>query len=205
MSGRCRPSDIEADSPQGPRSETLRRRCLTIATIVWNSMANRASLVVRLPKNRDLSGILHLLDKRGKQIGKFEVLGRGSRGPGETSLLNKGNTPTGTYDASEIVDTGGWSESSYGRYGAIRLKPLSGNAVVAEAHGRSGLLIHGGDTGAADYWRGADALRATHGCLRLRNSDIKALIKLIQDLRMDEYDRVCWTHVNVNLEVLETS
>jgi len=168
-------------------------------------MSNRAAIVVRLPRNRDVSGRLFVYDRKGLELVSFEVLGRGSKGPGDTSLKKDGNTPTGSYDASTIVDTGSWNEKSYGRFGAIRLKPLGGNALVAaEVFGRDGLLIHGGELGAAGYWRGEGSLRATHGCLRLRNNDIRRLIGTIRGLHIDKYDPLCWAYVTVDLEVLES-
>lgn len=132
---------------------------------------------VALPKNRDQTGMM-LVWVGGCITDIFSVLGRGSRGGGDTQMLRKGNTPIGTYDGGEWAETKAWSQKSYGPHGAVRLRPLSGNAMMAASLGRSGILIHGGDPGAPDYWGGNGALRATHGCLRLRNADMKRLSTL---------------------------
>ncbi|MEL6671133.1 MAG: L,D-transpeptidase [Bacteroidota bacterium] len=133
-------------------------------------------LRVLLPKNRNHTGWLRL-EKGGKPVAEYRCLGRGSRGGGDTSMLEKGNTPTGLYNGSQLVNTQAWSRRSYGRWGAVRLKPIGGNALTAQQiFGRNGLLIHGGAAGSKKYWRGKGALRATHGCLRLSNQDMKKLM-----------------------------
>lgn len=167
-------------------------------------MPDRVSILVSLPKNRDVSGRLTVRDALGRELGSYEVLGRGSRGPGDTSLQVNGNTPTGEYDGTERVDTSAWNAASYGPYGAVRLKPLGGNALVAhEVVGRDGLLIHGGAPGGKGYFRGAGALRATHGCLRLSNSDIQQLIWLLNEQHLDPVRKVC-KPITVNVNVVET-
>jgi hypothetical protein len=87
-----------------------------------------------------------------------------------------GNTPTGGYEATSAVDTGAWNQTSYGSAGAIRLSPVSGNAASAN---RSGLLIHSGAEGGPGYWRGENELRATHGCVRLRKTDMERLVTIL--------------------------
>jgi lipoprotein-anchoring transpeptidase ErfK/SrfK len=154
------------------------------------TLMNKVYIDVLLPKNRDKDGKLRLV-VNGKTVNEYTVLGRGSRGSGDTSFLNKGNTPTGSYNGS-IESTKGWPKDSYGSNGAVRLKPTDGNAMVAEKiFGRSGLLIHGGATGKKDYWRGQDKLRATHGCLRLRDEDVKDLIKHIEKASEVEFYQQC--------------
>ena len=136
-------------------------------------------LKVQLPTNRNGSGIVTIWGADGIK-GRFEILGRGSRGAGDTQMQVRGNTPTGTYRVSEMVNTSQWNQNSYGPNGALRLDPQSGNAQAAEALvGRSGLLIHGGSEGGASYWRGAGELRATHGCLRLSNTNMKTLMDAV--------------------------
>jgi len=97
-----------------------------------------------------------------------------------------GNTPTGTYRVTGLEDTSAWNQGSYGPNGALRLSPLSGNAQAAEQlAGREGLLIHGGAPGNGAYWRGANELRATHGCVRLRNEDMWRLVGVLNQATND--------------------
>lgn len=135
-------------------------------------------LNVHLPKNRNKTGLMEV-KKNGKTLGTFNALGRGSKGPGQTQFKTNGNTPSGTYKGTHLIDTKKWPQRSFGPNGAIRLKALSGDAIKAENLGRDGLLIHGGTKGRSDYWRGKGALRATNGCIRLSNEDIKKLMEML--------------------------
>ena len=132
---------------------------------------NNIQIVVGLPKNRDKTGKLSL-QINYRTIKTYSVLGRGSRGNGETSLQIEGNTPTGKYISTKIEDTSKWKRDSYGRYGAIRLTPMKGNALLAKWNGRKGILIHGGGLRNGE-------LKPTLGCLRLHNEDIRDLINQI--------------------------
>ena len=144
-------------------------------------------LVLMLSSNRNQSGLLVVQNARtGEVLRTFEALGRGSQGGGDTQLQVNGNTPTGEYKVTKAVPTGAWNQSSYGPSGALRLEPKSGNAQVAEdAIGRDGLLIHGGSPGATGYWRGAGELRATHGCVRLGNEDMRTLVETLFEATLD--------------------
>lgn len=144
-------------------------------------MADHIHLKIQVPANRNLSGWLYV-EVDGKAVTRMRVLARGSRGPGDTQFLTNGNTPTGVYDGSTFQSTQNFPQSSYGPWGAIRLKPISGNALTAERlFGRSGLLIHGGTLGGSGYWRGAGTLRATFGCVRISNDDMKTLVGLVME------------------------
>jgi hypothetical protein len=57
---------------------------------------------------------------------------------------------------------------------------------MAERFGRSGLLIHGGSAGGPNYWRGSGALRATHGCIRLSNGDMRRLTQILEEASLLE-------------------
>lgn len=144
-------------------------------------------LQLMLSSNRDQSGLLVAQDaSNGRVLGYFEALARGSQGPGDTQLQVNGNTPTGAYQVTAIADTTSWNQNSYGPNGALRLSPTSGNARAAEQlAGREGLLIHGGSVGNDGYWRGANELRATHGCVRLRNEDMQRLNQVLYDAGND--------------------
>lgn len=154
-----------------------------------------------VPTNRNLSGLLIIQDvSTGRVLGRFEALGRGSRGGGDTQFLEKGNTPTGEYSVLKVENTTGWSHSSYGVNGALRLKPKSGNALDAEKKaGRKGLLIHGGSLGG---FRGLDELKPTHGCIRMRNEDIATLINLLFEATLNE-SKMQSEIISVSLAVME--
>lgn len=145
-------------------------------------------LKVVVPRNRNLDGWLYV-EKGGAQVDRMRVLARGSQGPGDTQFQTNGNTPTGTYDGSVFVSTKDFPQDSYGPWGAVRLTPTSGNALTAErVFGRTGLLIHGGDLSRPGYWRGANQLRATYGCLRVSNDD---MLRLRNWLLHDEKRGLC--------------
>lgn len=161
-------------------------------------------LELMLPKKRDQSGVL-IVKSAGAVLAKFEALGRGSQGAGDTQMQVNGNTPTGRYAVTQIVPTGGWNQSSYGPNGALRLAPVSGNALAAEVFaGREGLLIHGGAPGKNSYWRGEGELRATHGCVRLSDSDVKRLAELLSSAGMVSTRQQC-VPVEVSLTVTDYS
>ncbi len=133
---------------------------------------------VIVPKNRSQSGTAQV-KKNGRILRQFEVLARGSKGPGDTQYFKEGNTPVGDYDGTFGSATD-FPADSYGTHGYVRMKPLSGNALLAEqAFGRTGILIHSGTLGGPSYWRGYGALRATKGCLRVREEDMEFLQKLL--------------------------
>lgn len=56
----------------------------------------------------------------------------------------------------------------------IHLRPVSGQAWQARQNGRDGIGIHGGKLGPNN------SLRATYGCLRLDNDDLKRLLEVIE-------------------------
>ncbi len=145
-------------------------------------------IMVMLSRERNQSGVLKLI-RDGNVLAEYEALGRGSVGSGDTQLQVNGNTPTGEYEASQVVSTAEWSQSSYGPNGAIRLKPVSGNAQIAvDVLGRSGLLIHGGSPAGSNYWRKTQQssdLRATLGCIRLSNDNMLDLISRLHLQTMD--------------------
>ena len=166
-------------------------------------MAQNLRLNVLLRKNRNLPGWLRV-EVDGSPRAEFRVLGRGSTtvsgkptgNPTLNPFANAGNTPTGDYVSPEVVSTDGWSRDSYGAWGAVRLKPIGGDALVAERLGRKGLLIHGGAPGKFDGYR------STKGCLRLHNADMKKLIELIGAAADDPRALQC-TGVKIEVTVRE--
>lgn len=162
-------------------------------------------LNVVLSTNRNESGLLYVSDTRtGKVLAVYEALGRGSRGSGDTQFLEKGNTPTGSYAVDRIESTANWNQSSYGPNGALRLTPTGGNAALAA---RKGILVHGGSTVTASSkaasFRGVGGLKPTHGCIRLRNEDMKGLINILYAETLD-VGAAQSRNITVDLQVTET-
>jgi hypothetical protein len=120
------------------------------------------SLYILRPKNRNCVGRMYVY-KDGALKGSYWALGRGNHDASFT--VENGNTPTGTYRGN-FEDSWGRSAKSYGKWGLIRLKAISGDALQAKTkYGRDGLLIHGGALGAAGSFHGKWSLRPTHGCV----------------------------------------
>ncbi len=59
---------------------------------------------------------------------------------------------------------------------------MSGEAELAKANGRTGLLIHGGALGTTPM---GQFLRSTNGCFRMDDRDIKAFIDAIRANRIE--------------------
>lgn len=170
---------------------TMTRRAAVLGLAATGLMVQTAkaqpvqlTIRVNLPFTREQTGTLSLEDASGtailselKTLGKADnaaakQAGNASRDP----TLPFGDTPEGTYSVPRLVATGGgtaYSAHSYGPNGALVLKPETGDAAAAAANGRRGLLVHGGDPGAGGR------PRATHGCLRLSNSDMARLMQAI--------------------------
>ena len=113
-------------------------------------------------------------------MAEFRALGLGNLGSGDTSMLEYGNTPTGTY-SGRLEETTALPQASYGPWGRVRLRAVSADAVLAEdVFGRRGLLVHGGSPGlVASRFN----LKSTRGCIRLSNGDMRTLRGIIDDSR----------------------
>jgi hypothetical protein len=168
-------------------------------------MRHTVLLNVILPKNRNHTGWVRVeIDGTPKK--EFHVLGRGSmtvhgkpvsKHPSLSQFVSSGNTPVGSYTSPEIVSTTNWDQSSYGPWGAIRLKAVGGDALLAQdVFGRKGLLIHGGAPGRFDGYK------STLGCLRLSNPDMRQLVQLISDAGDNPETRQC-EGISVNVNVRE--
>jgi len=138
-------------------------------------------IVVQLPLDRTKTGTLRLIGDAGNTLaGPYDVLAKADNGtamahgnPNRDPLQPYGDTPEGVYSVPRAIAAGGgtsYSAHSYGPYGALVLQPSSGEAATAAAAGRVGLLIHSGDPGQTE------PLRPTHGCLRLSNDSMNALM-----------------------------
>lgn len=143
-----------------------------------------ASILVELPADRTRLGRISLLDDKAVRrfgpapcFGKADSAGAAEHGnPSRNPLLPWGDTPLGVYDATVArVTVTPEVERKYGPNGFLTLRPKGGDAKIAEANGRFGLLIHGGAPGP----RGG--LRPTFGCVRVGNDDLKALIAAVPE------------------------
>ncbi|AIQ15515.1 hypothetical protein H70357_01480 [Paenibacillus sp. FSL H7-0357] len=137
---------------------------------------------VNLNANRTKLGSLKMYNDSGALVfGPVQALGRSEYGYSWSQT--DGHTPTGVYSAAiskEPMPQTVKNKRSYGPSKYIIMDPVSGNALIAEQNGRSGLWIHGGDpadTGAPSY-----PLRPTHGCVRLSNEDQHSLIYVLSTL-----------------------
>ncbi|MFF2912412.1 L,D-transpeptidase [Paenibacillus sp. NPDC057934] len=146
-------------------------------------MAYNYHIMANFSSNRDNKGTLKMYNSAGTLVfGPVPALGRGSNDPAngnDHTQWKKKNSdvPTGEYETSVIAAN--TPASSYGPYKRVWLNPaLSGNAKIAEDAGRDEILIHGGDltTDSSLTWY---PLRPTYGCIRLENSNQKALIDAI--------------------------
>lgn len=152
------------------------------------------SVVIRLPNNRNNPGTLRIFDSNGMAVTPaVPALGRAGSDVGPKQgyydnlnlnpLKKYGHTPRGEYIVESIEPSGPntkFPEKSYGRFGVIRLKAVSGEALAAQINGRTGILIHAGDPG------NFNGLRATGGCIRVSNDDMRMLMTTIEILERIE-------------------
>jgi hypothetical protein len=149
-------------------------------------------LNVLLPRNRNHPGWIRV-EAGGIPLGEFRVLGRGSTtvnsiptgNPTRSPFMEAGDTPTGDYNSTGIDSTTQWDPRSYGPWGAVRLKAVAGDALIAQLFGRKGLLIHGGREGRFDGYS------STLGCLRLHDGDMRQLIQLISNFGSNAQAAMC--------------
>lgn len=149
----------------------------------------RISIMIDLPVNRNLPGVLRVIapsyygagpDKqllpdmacRGKADNRAAAA---ECNPERNPLRPWGDTPSGDYHATRI-ELFEARHSSLG-VGWIPLTGASGDALQAMENGRSGLGIHAG--------RGNGALMATHGCVRIRDRDFDALVRVLAGKKFD--------------------
>lgn len=150
-----------------------------------------SKIVIELPENRSGVGTLCLHDAQGVKItGPFKACGRADRktatsegNPSGDRLRPYGDTPLGSFAIIDFVKTGDGSQldvANFGPHGAIRLRPVDGEAVRPEGVRRTGFMVHGGDLTTKGR------LRPTTGCIRLSNVDMKALMEAIALLSISD-------------------
>ena len=155
-------------------------------------MPDQLTIRVRLPDNRNHTGTLELISPlTGLTVfGPVPVLGRAARNsatahgnPSRDATKPYGHTPLGTYQVQRIVSNGPGTTRPfdvYGRSGAIVLDPLVGQAAIAKANGRVGLLIHAGRQPNSPTPLPSQ-LKPTNGCIRMLDRDLATLIDAIRD------------------------
>ena len=138
-----------------------------------------ARIAVRLPPGREAPGTLRALDGEGRlvsgpwpAVGKADPALAAARGnPACDRLRRCGDTPTGGYHILGRLPPPGDARlaSRVGPHGALVLRPVSGEAALADANGRTTLLIHGG----------GDHLAPTDGSLRVPDAAVAEMVALL--------------------------
>ena len=136
-------------------------------------------VVVRLPPGRNAPGTLRALDGAGRlvsgpwpTVGKADPALAAARGnPACDRLRHCGDTPTGGYHILGRLPPSGDARlaSRFGPHGALVLRPVSGEAALADANGRTTLLIHGGN----------DHLAPTDGSLHVPDAAVAEMVALL--------------------------
>lgn len=141
-------------------------------------------IIANLGENRNNVGSLKVYDSTGKLVLQpIKALGRGSNLPSNGNdhtkqLMRNADTPSGVALCQIIGKSS--NTDAFGPYERVHLyKAISGNFLAAEKAGRSEILIHGGKPRSS---RGASwyPLHPTHGCIRVRNEDMKTLIDVLK-------------------------
>ncbi|MCK5074595.1 MAG: hypothetical protein KAQ98_14280 [Bacteriovoracaceae bacterium] len=132
---------------------------------------------------RNTAGTMSIKDDFGKEVLKVDVLGRGSS---RDQLATNADTPTGSYNIGETVDTSSLNQTSWGKQ-SIKLTPISGKA---QQSGRSGLYIHSGKSGTERTGSNYKSLHPkrkdlfpTHGCPRISKADEAKVVNAINKIK----------------------
>jgi hypothetical protein len=134
----------------------------------------------KLPLDRWDAGTLTVEDEAGLVVfGPVPCRGKGDNdaaaahgNPARDPKKPFGDHPYGSY-AIELIQKDKLPEHSYGPF-FLLLTPTGGDALEGAHNGRTGLALHGGELTAYNV------LRATNGCLRLRNEDVAAVAAIVQ-------------------------
>ena len=156
-----------------------------------------ATLIIRLPEDRNRCGVLYVRDPGGAVLaGPFPALGRAADvlaaragNPQRLRTRPGGDTPLGRFRLKGFQASHPSHVHSFGPYGRILLTPVSGEAALAEAAGRLELALIGGRLGPFDR------LRATDGAVRLHDQSMWSLQQALRGAQveceirpLDEFD-----------------
>ncbi len=153
-------------------------------------------LIADLPRDRTREGRLAIFDAGGEIVagpwrcrGKADSADAAAAGnAARDSTRRNGDHPYGRYRIARLVPVG---DAVYGSH-FLGLDPvdanpatseLDGDAARAEANGRSGIGIHAGRTPAP----GA-VLTATHGCLRVLEDALAAIVPRVRSGELVDYE-----------------
>lgn len=136
------------------------------------------NLVIDLHKDRSKLGVLACTDGAAfsqsfRCLGQSDLTGaQAHNNPTRDTLKPYGNIPTGIYSVTMVyaLPVTEDSQRSYGPGPLFLLTAISGDGKTSN---RTGLAIHGGPTGAP---MPPNALRPTHGCIRVDDSTINFLM-----------------------------
>ena len=124
---------------------------------------NIDSIEISLPYNRNFQGWIRCLDNVGNTIlGPFQILGTANPRLQANNRLNGrlypfGDTPLGVYEITRKVRK------------ALVLKPITGECALAEANGRTMILIHGA----------ANLRYSSDGSLQMITDDLANIISIM--------------------------
>lgn len=132
-------------------------------------------IVVTLPADRTQFAKVEAFSSTDQQLGYWVGMCKADAGAARAAgnptcdwRRKFGETPTGEYELSEIRKPANSEEQAlFGSGEYLVLSPLSGNAAIAEAQGRTVLLIHGGKASPTD------------GSIRLPDRAVVELISLL--------------------------
>lgn len=137
------------------------------------------SIQIRLPADRARPGTLELLSATGDvlsgpwpAVGKADPsLGADYGNPDCDRMQSFGDAPTGGYEVIALLPPAAEERGAMlvGPHGVIQLRPVSGEAAMADRQGRTSLLIHGG----------SDHLAPTDGSIRIPNEGMAELVGFI--------------------------
>ncbi len=132
----------------------------------------------RLPKDRNIPGVLRIVDERAVTAFSCPCLGkadnaraRAEGNPTRDPLRRFGDTPLGLWRARigrKMADT-----RTYGVHRVVTLQGLGGDALRACQNGRSGIWLHGGVLNMRRL------LRPTFGCLRVADDHMAAILEIL--------------------------
>jgi hypothetical protein len=169
------------------------------------------TILVQLPVDRDRAGVLVLQDPDNRVVaGPFKVCGRAENqkpeicnNPKRNPLLAFGDFPLGHYQVVQLLKTGKgtpFPAAEFGRAGVIVLQPKDGEAALAEANGRFGFFIQGGERS-----RGGLLRPTEDGSLRLSDRDQRKLKNALRDVDVSSLRCLVLTTAKAGAKIANTA
>ena len=156
--GQVAPLPVRSLTPEAPAPATPSWPSPATADIPVSGPAAAIGLLsIQLGQSRDTAATLTAFDTSGNPMFSSgsvvtrsgSMLAQRNGNPGRDPLLRYGDTPTGSYVVDEVIPAHGdvTGVAMFGPHRSLRLRPVSGDAALADANGRTALLIHGGPVG----------------------------------------------------------